>query len=210
MLIWLLYPLTLFLYLNSKGASPFNGVAGSDVSNDVNNTQALALGDVDGDNIADLVVGNANGHNIYKGAANGSFTGVAIVTVVGCSDETIINESLRNEPPVVWLTSGPPAGSSTNYRINFTWGGWDPDGDIAFYEYAITDNVTGVFNPADTADNHHQIVGEPIALAEIPVDMVAGDYNGDGITDLVVANEVAGITVLLGQLLGSQLFLDNL
>jgi len=30
------------------------------------------------------------------------------------------------------------------------WGGWDPDGEIASYEYIVTDNPTGVFNPTDT------------------------------------------------------------
>jgi hypothetical protein len=30
------------------------------------------------------------------------------------------------------------------------WGGWDPDGEIDYYEFLITDNVTGVFDPDDT------------------------------------------------------------
>ena len=55
-----------------------------------------------------------------------------------------------NTPPDVWLSSGPPEGSVTDYRVHFYWGGWDPDGEIAYYEYAIADNPTGVFNPADT------------------------------------------------------------
>jgi len=30
------------------------------------------------------------------------------------------------------------------------WGGWDPDGEVAYYEYIITNNETGIFDPADT------------------------------------------------------------
>jgi hypothetical protein len=30
------------------------------------------------------------------------------------------------------------------------WGGWDPDGEIAYYEYCITDNEVRSFDPADT------------------------------------------------------------
>ncbi len=74
----------------------------------------------------------------------------AILALVGCSDETVVDGCLCNEPPVVWLSSGPPEGSTTDYRIRFNWGGWDPDGTIAFYEYAITDNESGVFMPSDT------------------------------------------------------------
>jgi len=34
------------------------------------------------------------------------------------------------------------------------WGGWDPDGEIAYYEYLITDNEGGTFDPADTVGHH--------------------------------------------------------
>jgi hypothetical protein len=48
----------------------------------------------------------------------------------------------------------------TTYRIHLFWGGWDPDGQVAHYEYAITSNETGVFDPADTtgADKWHRTV----------------------------------------------------
>jgi len=75
---------------------------------------------------------------------------LTLLVLAGCSDETVVDGSPCNEPPVVWLSSGPPEGSATDYRIRFNWGGWDPDGTIAFYEYAIADNESGVFIPSDT------------------------------------------------------------
>ena len=75
---------------------------------------------------------------------------LTLLVLAGCSDETVVDGSPCNEPPVAWLSSGPPEGSATDYRIRFNWGGWDPDGTIAFYEYASADNESGVFIPSDT------------------------------------------------------------
>ncbi len=55
-----------------------------------------------------------------------------------------------NEPPTIWLSGGPPEGSVNTYEVQLFWGGWDPDGEIAYYEYCITDNDEGSFNPSDT------------------------------------------------------------
>ena len=68
---------------------------------------------------------------------------------VGCSDsdQGVVKE---NQPPTVWLSSAPPEGSVEKYTIKMFWGGWDPDGEIAYYEYAVTDNEGGTFNPDDT------------------------------------------------------------
>ena len=68
----------------------------------------------------------------------------------GCADDKIVGTAKENRPPQVWLSSAPPEGSVSNYTLHLFWGGWDPDGDIAYYEYAITDNEGGVFDPADT------------------------------------------------------------
>ena len=76
---------------------------------------------------------------------------------MGCSEDLGVLK--ENQPPSVWLSSAPPEGSVSKYSIHLYWGGWDPDGEILYYEYAITDNDSGVFNPADTvgADNWHQV-----------------------------------------------------
>jgi hypothetical protein len=75
---------------------------------------------------------------------------VLLVTVQlwGCSETSDVG--FGNQAPTVWLSSAPPEGSVSKYTVHLFWGGWDPDGEIDFYEYAITNNVTGVFDPADT------------------------------------------------------------
>jgi hypothetical protein len=57
----------------------------------------------------------------------------------GCFDE-FIGEPYENQLPGVWLSSGPPEGSLNEYFVHLYWGGFDPDGDIARYQYIITDN----------------------------------------------------------------------
>jgi len=67
-----------------------------------------------------------------------------------CSPEGTTGDPYANEPPTVWLSAGPPEGSTGKYRVQMYWGGWDPDGEIAGYEYIVTENETGTFDPADT------------------------------------------------------------
>jgi hypothetical protein len=67
-----------------------------------------------------------------------------------CSTNGTDGEFQENQPPTVWLSAGPPEGSTSSYRVQMYWGGWDPDGEIAGYEYIVTDNQTSAFNPADT------------------------------------------------------------
>ena len=67
-----------------------------------------------------------------------------------CSTNGTDGEPLKNEAPTVWLSAGPPEGSTGTYRVQMYWGGWDPDGEIAGYEYIVTDNEAGTFDPADT------------------------------------------------------------
>ncbi len=85
--------------------------------------------------------------------------GLTYVAVLGalllfgaCASDTIDGERSANQPPTVWLAAAPPEGSTGTYTVELFWGGWDPDGEISKYEYLVTDNVTGVFNPADTVD----------------------------------------------------------
>ena len=76
---------------------------------------------------------------------------VGLLALFGaCASDTLSGDHVENQPPTVWLASGPPEGSTGTYTVQLFWGGWDPDGEIQFYEYLVTDNVTGVFDPADT------------------------------------------------------------
>jgi hypothetical protein len=67
---------------------------------------------------------------------------------VGCEEDGGV--PLTNQAPTVWLSAAPPEGSLSRYTLQLYWGGWDPDGEIQYYEYAITNNEGGFFDPADT------------------------------------------------------------
>ncbi len=84
---------------------------------------------------------------------------VATALSGACSQEPVSGQRAANEPPHVWLAAAPPEGSDDTYRVHMFWGGWDPDGEVDHYEYAIADNHDGVFDPADTtgADKWHPV-----------------------------------------------------
>ncbi|HEU4929912.1 MAG TPA: hypothetical protein VFU38_08780 [Candidatus Krumholzibacteria bacterium] len=67
--------------------------------------------------------------------------------VVAACDKPIDGTHVADKPPIVWLAAGPPEGSTGAYSVELFWGGWDPDGEISHYEYLITDNVYGVYDP---------------------------------------------------------------
>ncbi len=84
---------------------------------------------------------------------------VALVALMGaCASDTLSGDRVENQAPTVWLSSGPPEGSTGTYTVELFWGGWDPDGEIKYYEYLVTDNVTGVFSPDDTVGVDWQTV----------------------------------------------------
>ncbi|MCH7549624.1 MAG: hypothetical protein IH969_08855, partial [Candidatus Krumholzibacteriota bacterium] len=75
---------------------------------------------------------------------------IASLAFLGCTTSEPGGVHVQNQPPRVWQASAPPEGSTDKYTIHLFWGGWDPDGEIAYYEFSITDNGDGPFNPADT------------------------------------------------------------
>ena len=81
------------------------------------------------------------------------FTGPAS----GCLDKPYEGEISANRAPSIQLVSGPPEGAETNYRIHFYWHGFDRDGEVRYFEYTITDNEGGAFDPADTTGRQRWI-----------------------------------------------------
>jgi len=95
-----------------------------------------------------------------------------------CGEEQGISP-YKNTPPTVWLDGGPPEGTVSVYKIEFSWGGQDPDGSIDHFEYCITNN-DGAFDPADTtgADKWTQTTATIDTFnfsADIPVDTLLDD-----------------------------------
>jgi hypothetical protein len=103
-------------------------------------------------------------------------------TFSGCAvfdDETNDISTLKNSPPTIWLHGGPPEGEVAVYKIEFSWGGFDPDGEISHFEYCITDN-DGAFDPADTVGADHWMQTAKTRdtfnfSADVPVDSVLDD-----------------------------------
>ena len=92
------------LYLNNGTADPFNGVIGSDISSDAQNTQSLALGDIDGDNDLDLVAGN-----------NGSTNRLYLNNGTAAPFETVAGSEISND---------------VHYTYSIALGDVDGDGDL--------------------------------------------------------------------------------
>jgi hypothetical protein len=67
------------------------------------------------------------------------------VSMFGCASDELTGAGKANRPPQVWLAAAPPEGSVSRYSIQLNWGAFDPDGEIAYYEYAITNNEPGQF-----------------------------------------------------------------
>ena len=89
---------------------------------------------------------------------------VGLILVMGiqfysCTSDELSGTQFSNQKPTVWLSSAPPEGSIASYTITLFWGGWDPDGEIDRFEYVITDNEGGIFNPSDTIDAWQDVVG---------------------------------------------------
>lgn len=75
---------------------------------------------------------------------------VILLFLCGCSEDVFLQQPKPNMAPVVWLSSGPVEGTTTGYQVHFYWGGWDPDGEVAFYEFVVVDAEDYGFNPEDT------------------------------------------------------------
>ncbi len=73
----------------------------------------------------------------------------------GCSEGLFTGTPDTNKQPEVWLSSGPVEGDTTGYQVHFYWSGWDPDGEIDYFESCVAEGSAPLgigFNPADTAD----------------------------------------------------------
>lgn len=75
----------------------------------------------------------------------------SVVMLAGCSNGVYTGLPDKNEPPEIWLSSGPVEGDTTGYQVHFYWSGWDPDGEIEYFEFVVSEGDPIGFNPADTA-----------------------------------------------------------
>jgi len=63
----------------------------------------------------------------------GAMSGVLIVMVLaGCSKD--LGDKIPNQEPETYLSFAPDSGAITNDRVRLNWFGWDPDGEISYYQ----------------------------------------------------------------------------
>ena len=72
-----------------------------------------------------------------------------VVFMFSC-EKSFIGPREENRRPEVWLSSGPVEGDTTGYQVHFYWGGWDPDGEVQYYEFVVASGNPYGFNPEDT------------------------------------------------------------
>ncbi len=72
----------------------------------------------------------------------------ALVAATGCENRT--GPETPNQPPMIEITGGPAAGTREAYTARIYWRGWDEDGVITQYEYAL--DPPPAFTPEEIAD----------------------------------------------------------
>src|SRR6185436_15653272 len=55
--------------------------------------------------------------------------------LISCSNEGGVR--VANRHPVVVIRGGPLQGSTASYNVRIWWSGWDEDGMVSHYEYAV-------------------------------------------------------------------------
>ena len=156
--------------LLGNGAGGFTPAAGSPVNVGVN-PAFVAVGYFNGDGAADLAVANASDNtvSVLLGNGSGGFTPAPGSPVGGVVEPFSIAVSDFNGDGVPDLAVANNGDSSVSVLLG---------------------NGSGGFTPA---------VGSPFAVGYVPRSVVVGDFNGDGVADLAVANYGDdNLSVLLG------------
>jgi len=206
------------LYLNDGNSNPFNGVTGSNISDDAYLSHSIALADVDGDGDLDLVVGDRGQTNslyLNNGTADpfGSVVGtdissdahstysVTLGDVDGDGDLDLVAGNY-NQTNRLYLNngtadpfsgvSGSDISSDTHETNSVVLADVEGDGDLDLVVGNYTDRVNRLYLNNGTADPFSGVSGTDISSdAHYTTSIALGDVDGDGNLDLVVGNDLA-------------------
>ena len=187
------------------------------------NPFGLAVGDFNGDGIADLAVANesSNTVTILLGDATGHFApvpgsqqvavgnnpnGVSVGDFNGDGHADLAGGNSRGDGTVSILlgngtghfTTEPPITVGNHPRLVAV-GDFNGDGHA---DLAVANSGDGTVNILlGTAGGFTQPAGSPITVGASPRSVTIGDFNGDGVADLAVADSGPSnntVTILLG------------
>jgi hypothetical protein len=166
----------------------------------------IAIGDLDGDGVADLVVGSHTTTNlaVVRGTGGGTFAAAAAIAIGSTSRSVVIADFNRDGKPDIAAAGGelkvllgsgngafapatPYAAGSFPASVAVA----DIDGDGHLDLAVANDGTSGVsllFGDGLGAFSEPL----PVAVAQYPVGVLLRDLNGDGKPDLVVSTQVNG------------------
>ncbi|MDR3702882.1 MAG: FG-GAP-like repeat-containing protein [Candidatus Sulfopaludibacter sp.] len=203
-------------YITASG-SPF-GAGGNPIS--------VAVGDFNGDGKADLAIANFfGGVTVLLGNGSGSFTaapgspfatGTSPSSVAvgdfngdGKPDLAVANQSSGNVTVLLGNGSGGftqapgspvPVGSNPKSVAVGDFNG-DGNADLVVANFGNPLNGGGGLTVllGNGSGGFSQAGGSPLAVGATPVSLAVADFNGDGMADVVIANETANtVTIMLG------------
>ena len=190
------------IYRNAGGALALDWT-----SLEADDTRALAWGDFDGDGLLDLAVGNAFGPNrLYRNTGDG-------YALIWTSPESDLTTSVawgdfdgdglldlavgnRGQPNRIYRNTGETlvlawSSNESDNTMAVAWGDFDGDGRL---DLAVANDRIGWFSPAPNRVYRNTGAGAFILAwtspeTEISTGIAWGDFDGDGLLDLAVANE---------------------
>jgi hypothetical protein len=185
-----------------------------------NSPSSVAVGDINADGYLDLVIANEfdNTVTVLEGTGTGTFTAFpASPFTVGSNPACVVVADFNGDGNLDFATANLSGNNVTVLLGNGTGGFTPAPASPAVQGTAPVSMVVGDFNGdyipdlaiADSGANNVTVLlgdgtggfkpgpGSPYTVGGIPVSVAVGDFNSDGLPDLVVANSGGTITVLL-------------
>ena len=215
-----------FTVSTAKVSSSFMAAAGSPIPAGAN-PRGIAAGDFNGDGIPDLAIANAGSASVtvLLGNTGGGFTqapgspfatgagpfsvAVGDFNADGFQDLATANTSGNNVTVLLGngaggfsQATGSPYATTGPEPIFIAVGDFNGDG----IQDLVTANAESNFLTVLTGNGSGGFTGSPFGMPRVrnrPVSVAVGDFNGDGVQDLAVANNIdSNVTILLGSSAG--------